>query len=125
MKFIIDMNLSPVWEDVLVSAGFEAVHWSRVGAPNTSDERIMAYARAGGWIVLTHDLDFGTLLAYTGDNGPSVIRVREQDVDPATTGDAVLAAIHRCQELSESGALVTVDLQRAKARVLPIRRTDS
>lgn len=125
MKFIIDMNLSPLWEDVLISAGFEAVHWSRVGAPNTSDERIMGYARAEGWIVLTHDLDFGTLLAYTGDKGPSVIQVREQDVDPATIGDAVLAAIHRCRDLLESGALVTVDLQRAKARVLPIRRTDS
>lgn len=31
MKLLIDMNLSPRWVDLLLDAGFEAVHWSAAG----------------------------------------------------------------------------------------------
>ncbi|MCW5599101.1 hypothetical protein C8R30_1526 [Nitrosomonas nitrosa] len=34
MKLLIDMNLSPRWVDVLANAGFEAAHWSALGAYN-------------------------------------------------------------------------------------------
>jgi len=73
-------------------------------------------------VVFTHDLDFGTLLAHTGADGPSVIQLREQDVDPIRVGAAVIAGIAQCQEILGLGALVTIDLSRAKARILPIRR---
>jgi predicted nuclease of predicted toxin-antitoxin system len=35
MKFLIDMNLSPLWVPFLANQGFEAVHWSTVGQPGT------------------------------------------------------------------------------------------
>jgi len=54
-----------------------------VGLPNAGDDDVMQWARTGGWIVFTHDLDFGTLLAIAGERGPSVIQVRTQDVLPA------------------------------------------
>lgn len=34
----------------------------------------MAYARANGLVVFTHDLDFGVLLALTRGAGPSVLQ---------------------------------------------------
>lgn len=34
MKLLIDMSLSPSWVDLLISAGFEAAHWSALGAYN-------------------------------------------------------------------------------------------
>ncbi len=37
MKLLIDMNLSPLWVSVLEEAGWKAVHWTHVGAPNASD----------------------------------------------------------------------------------------
>ena len=39
----------------------------------------MAWARENGYVVFTHDLDFGTLLALTRDAGPSVIQVRTHE----------------------------------------------
>jgi predicted nuclease of predicted toxin-antitoxin system len=30
MKILIDMNLSPLWVDVLTAAGIEAMHWSTI-----------------------------------------------------------------------------------------------
>jgi predicted nuclease of predicted toxin-antitoxin system len=42
MKILIDMNLSPGSIPVFESEGFEAVHWSKVGDPGTTDKMIMA-----------------------------------------------------------------------------------
>ena len=43
MKLLVDMNLSPRWVPVLIDAGFEAVHWSIVGAFDATDVHIMAH----------------------------------------------------------------------------------
>src|SRR5262245_20029222 len=82
----VDMNLSPDWVPFLAAAGWQAVHWSAVGDPRATDQVIMDWARANGHLVFTHDLDFGTLLAVTKADGPSVIQVRTQDIMPATLG---------------------------------------
>jgi len=60
VKVLIDMNLSPLWVEQLSRAGFEAVHWSNVGDPRTPDRTLMQWAREHGYVVLTHDLDFGS-----------------------------------------------------------------
>ena len=73
MKLLIDMNLSPKWVAFLETAGIEAAHWSSVGSANASDASIMEFARDSGFVILTHDLDFGAILAATGGNSPSVM----------------------------------------------------
>ena len=59
MKFLVDMTLSPLWVPFLASHGFEAIHWSTVGQPWAPDTEILAFAADNGYIVFTHDLDFG------------------------------------------------------------------
>jgi predicted nuclease of predicted toxin-antitoxin system len=83
---------------------------------------IMAWAREHAAVVFTHDLDFGSLLALTQAEGPSVIQVRTQDVTPATIGQLVLDALRRFQPELESGALIILDEARARARILPLGR---
>lgn len=63
MKVLVDMNLSPLWIPLLQQHGFEAVHWSSVGAASASNAEIMDHAGARGFVIFTHDLDFGMLLA--------------------------------------------------------------
>jgi predicted nuclease of predicted toxin-antitoxin system len=72
LKLLIDMNLSPEWVTVLERHGWPAIHWSSVGDPRATDREIMDWARANQYIVFTHDLDFGMLLAITGVEGPIV-----------------------------------------------------
>lgn len=79
MHFLIDMNLSPKWTSFLERYGFAAVHWSHLGAPNASDPEIMVYAKANGFVLLTNDLDFGSILAATGGDAPSVVQIRADD----------------------------------------------
>ena len=58
MKILIDMNLPPRWAKVFAAEGWEAVHWSEVGAPTASDREIMVWARENDYVVFSHDLDF-------------------------------------------------------------------
>ncbi len=76
MKILVDMNLTPEWTGLFESHGWHAVHWSTVGDPRTTDRAIMSWARSNGYVVFTHDLDFGSVLAATRAQGPSVIQVR-------------------------------------------------
>jgi len=120
MKILIDMNLSPDWVGSLREAGFESVHWSRVGDPRASDETIMDYAKGHGFVVFTHDLDFGAILAATHAEAPSVVQVRTQDVDPASLSKAVVSLLRECREHVERGALISLDESTQRVRILPI-----
>ena len=120
IKILIDMNLSPLWVPLLQDAGWSATHWSTVGDPQATDRTIVDWAEANGYIVFTHDLDFGTILALTHRMGPSVLQVRGQDVLPDHMGDLVLAAIRQHETDLESGAVVVVDERKRRVRILPI-----
>jgi len=78
MKTLIDMNLSPDWTAAFATQNIESAHWSAIGDPRTEDTEIMEYVRENDYIVFTHDLDFGTLLALTQAMGQSVVQVRAQ-----------------------------------------------
>jgi predicted nuclease of predicted toxin-antitoxin system len=93
MKFLIDMNLSPLWIPFLNQKGFEAIHWSEVGPPTALDTEIMEYASSREFVIFTHDLDFGRLLAMRSSGGPSVVQIRTQDVLPSAVGDVVVNAL--------------------------------
>jgi predicted nuclease of predicted toxin-antitoxin system len=74
MKFLIDMNLSPLWVSFLAENGLTAVHWSTIGEPWAADSEIFDFAAENDWIVFTHDLDFGMMLAALRASKPSVIK---------------------------------------------------
>jgi predicted nuclease of predicted toxin-antitoxin system len=114
------MNLSPAWVAFLERNGWQAVHWSSVGDPRATDRAIMDWARANDYVVFTHDLDFGTILAVTRAEGPSVLQVRAQNVLPEHLGEVVIAALRQFAQQLEVGALITVDEGTSRARILPI-----
>jgi predicted nuclease of predicted toxin-antitoxin system len=120
MRFLIDMNLSPEWVYRFAQSGMEAIHWSKVGSQQAKDSEIMKYALANGFIVFTHDLDFGAILASTNAKSPSVIQIRTQETFPQVIGDFVMNAIAQFRQELETGALVSIDIQRSRVRILPI-----
>ena len=121
MKLLVDMNLSPRWIGVLNDAGIEAAHWSSLGASNSPDSEIMAYANTNNYVVLTRDLDFGTILAATQGKKPSVVQISADDVSPNLIGLQVIAALRQMAEELEEGALLTVDVKRTRLRLLPLQ----
>jgi predicted nuclease of predicted toxin-antitoxin system len=120
LKILIDMNLSPDWVPVLEQNGWPTVHCSTVGDARATDHTILNWALEHGYVVLTHDLDFGTILALTHRTGPSVLQVRAQDVLPGHLAGLVTTALRQHESDLASGALLVVDEAKRRVRILPI-----
>jgi len=121
MKLLVDMNLSPRWVEALSGGGFDAAHWSALGPVNAPDFEIMAYALTHDYVVLTHDLDFGAILAATGGEKPSVVQIRSDKLDPDVLGALVIDALKQMEVDLLRGALLTVDIDRMRLRILPLQ----
>jgi predicted nuclease of predicted toxin-antitoxin system len=119
MKLLIDMNLPPDWVETLEQGGWEVVHWSTVGDPRATDHTIMEWARANGYTVFTHDLDFGAILAVTRAQKPSVIQVRTQDIMSQSLGSRMVQILGEYESVLEKGALVTIDKTKSRVHILP------
>ena len=122
MKILLDMNLSPSWIPVLTCAGFETVHWSTVGKQNAPDSELMLWAKQNDHVVFTHDLDFGDILASTKAAAPSVIQIRDQNIHPKHASTTMISALKQFQSQLESGALIVIDQNKVRARILPIQQ---
>lgn len=121
MKILLDMNISPQWVESFQSNSFEALHWSTVGDARATDREIFLYAASNGFIVMTHDLDFGQLLWITNSEAPSVFQIRINDILPDSHGEFVLRTIKDCLSDLELGALVVIDESNRRIRSLPLR----
>jgi predicted nuclease of predicted toxin-antitoxin system len=93
-----------------------------VGDPRAPDTALMQWAMANSYAVFTHDLDFGTMLALSGADEPSVLQVRCLNVMPEAIGPLVLSVIRSYEAEIEQGALVVADERRQRVRILPLNR---
>ena len=59
MRFLVDAQLPPLLCDILVKAGFQAMHVDNLPAGDeTADAEIIRYADANGFTVISKDSDF-------------------------------------------------------------------
>ena len=80
MRFLADMGISPGIVLWLRVNEHDAVHLHEEGLGRLPDIEILEKARIENRIVLTHDLDFGELMAFSHQNQPSVIIFRLRDM---------------------------------------------
>ena len=82
MKFLLNMNLPRVLGRGLAAAGHPCRHVGDIGLGRASDVEIMAEAGRNSETILTHDLDYGNLLAFSGEKATSVIIFRLRNSNP-------------------------------------------
>ncbi|MBN1900166.1 DUF5615 family PIN-like protein [Candidatus Sumerlaeota bacterium] len=121
MKLLIDMNLSPLLAEILNQAGHETIHWFSIGNPGADDLEIINYAHENGFVIITHDLDFGDILAVTHAKFPSILQIRTQNVSPDHISNILLKTLQRFKSQLEQGALISIDEARSRARILPVK----
>lgn len=121
MKILVDACLSPEWAGFLRQHGFVATHWSSLGPMQTPDSRLFQIASQDGYWIFTHDLDFGTILAFSGATGPSVIQARLQDISVGASGLVVIRALRQFDHLLHAGCILTILPGRHRVRVLPLQ----
>jgi predicted nuclease of predicted toxin-antitoxin system len=83
----------------------------------------MRWAREQGRVVLTHDLDFGAMLAATQATSPSVAQIRTQDVRPESLASLLILVLRRYENELEEGALLIADRSRSRVRILPLNKS--
>ena len=69
-------------------------------------------------IVLTHDLDFGRLLAFAGAKLPFVIIFRLQDMRPKTVNKVIDLVLHQFSDALEKGAILSVGDKKTRCHLL-------
>jgi predicted nuclease of predicted toxin-antitoxin system len=120
MKFLANMGISPQTVEFLREQGHEALHLHEAGLDRWADSEILAKARNESSIVLTSDLDFGDLLAASGDQLPSVILFRLKDMRPENVNAHLRQILEHHGEALSAGVIVSVTERRLRVRHLPI-----
>jgi pimeloyl-ACP methyl ester carboxylesterase len=74
--------------------------------------------RFGGFCYLVPD--FAEILAATRRRRPSVLQIRSDRLSPAAIGTVFLRAVDQTRDDLANGALISVDPQRTRVRILPL-----
>jgi len=121
LRFLADMNLSPITVDALQREGWDIVRVSTLLPANASDAEILVLARRQNRVVITQDLDFSALLALGGHAQPSLITLRLSNTDPSLVTERLRQIVPQSEQALQEGSAVTVDDSSLRIRRLPIR----
>ncbi|MBN1248841.1 MAG: DUF5615 family PIN-like protein [Anaerolineae bacterium] len=120
MRFLADMGLARSTTAFLRAQGHDAIHLRDEGLQRLKDQAIVLKARQENRVILTHDLDFGRIIALSGADIPSVITFRLADMRPPRVNERRSEVISLFAEALERGALVSVSERGIRVRALPI-----
>ncbi|ACK70628.1 conserved hypothetical protein [Gloeothece citriformis PCC 7424] len=120
MKFLADMGVSLRTVEWLRNIGYDIVHLREQGLQRLPDEEILIKARIEGRILLTMDLDFTNLLAWSGETLPSVILVRLGNENYSKINKQLQTVLTECIEDLQAGAIISVSDESFRVRHLPI-----
>jgi predicted nuclease of predicted toxin-antitoxin system len=121
MRFLIDNALSPVVAEGLRRSGHDATHVRDHGLAAAEDSLIFDYAFRERRVIVSADTDFGTLLALREAPLPSVILFRgATPKKPDLQTQLLLANLDEIATMLERGAIVVIEPQRMRVRMLPM-----
>jgi predicted nuclease of predicted toxin-antitoxin system len=120
MKFLADMGISPHTVAYLKDHGHDAVHLHEQNLDRLPDTAIFEKARRENRTILTHDLDFGELVAASGATLPSIIVFRLRNMHPEKVNHYLRSIIEAHEEALEQGAVVSAAEGQIRVRLLPI-----
>lgn len=121
LRFLIDNALSPVFAEMLVRAGHDAVHVRDLGMQSATDEEIFEVAIGEGRTIVSADTDFGTILALRRTAEPSVVIFRRSSGRrPEEQARLLLRQLPRIADALERGSVVVIEEDRLRIRALPM-----
>jgi predicted nuclease of predicted toxin-antitoxin system len=71
-------------------------------------------------VILTHDLDYGSILAFSGEATPSVIIFRVRNTQPQYLFSRLMRSWPQIQASLAQGAIVILEDAALRIRELPI-----
>jgi len=124
MRFLADMGISPKTVAFLRGLGHDAVHLYEENLGRLEDPAILTKAREENRVLLTHDLDFGELIAASGAQLPSIVVFRLRNMRPERINRYLQSIIEQHKGLLEKGAIMSVTEGQIRVRALPLRTSE-
>ncbi|RMD64646.1 hypothetical protein D6833_04085 [Candidatus Parcubacteria bacterium] len=122
MKFLFDMPVSPELAKVVEEFGHEGFHAYALGLDKAQDEDILKFARTGGYVVVTADLDFPRLLALSSADGPGLILFRGGNYSELEMRELLRRVLAQVSAEVIASAICVVDKKRIRITRLPVQR---
>lgn len=120
MKFLADMGVAAGVVSWLKTQGHDTVHLRDEGLQRLPNGKIFVKAVDEDRVILTFDLDFGEIVALSGERTVSVVLFRLNN----TTTPFVIARLEKvlpdCLEALNAGAIIVVEDARHRVRRLPL-----
>ncbi len=120
MNFLLNMNIRREMIAPLQERGHFCRHVGDIGMSRAKDIDIVAEARRTGEVIMTHDLDYGHLLAFSGDHAPSVIILRFRNLREEEILSRLDAVWGEIEPPLREGAIVSISDKSVRIRSLPI-----
>lgn len=124
LSFLADMGVS--WRVVawLRSQGYDSKHVLEEGLGRLADSDIFEKAILERRVVLTFDLDFGEIVAFSKGQIVSVIVFRLRNTRTSHVIERLSAILTDAAEALREGAVVAVEDSRHRVRHIPIGRSE-
>lgn len=116
------MNMSRSLGRRLREVGHECRHVADIAMARASDTSILTEARRSHEVVVTHDLDYGHLLAFSGELEPSVIISRLRNTHPNHLFTRIMSVWSELERPLSEGAIVALEDATLRIRKPPIVR---
>jgi predicted nuclease of predicted toxin-antitoxin system len=120
MRLVLDQGVPRDAAALLRSLGHDCMHVGDLGMSKAADEEILAFSRARSAVVVTLDADFHAILAVSGAQGPSVIRMRLQGLGAPEAVEVVRKVLASFEAELKRGSLITVKALKTTCHRLPI-----
>ena len=114
--------MSPRVAERLRAEGHDAVAVRDIGLADASDDEILDRAIADERVIVSHDTDFGALLAFRRLSAPSFVLIRSSDpLTPDQHADMIIANLPAASDDLAAGAIVVFARGHLRSRRLPLR----
>jgi predicted nuclease of predicted toxin-antitoxin system len=125
MRFLADAGVAPRVVTWLREQGHDARHLFEEGLHRLPDGEIFQKAAREQSILLTFDLDFGEIVAFSGSVEAKVILFRLNNTRTDFVLSRLAPVLRESGHLLSTGVIVIVEDSRHRIRQLPIRKSEA
>ena len=123
MRFLADMGVDIRVVQWLRQNGHDAKHLRDEGLHRIPNGEIFVKAISENRVIVTFDLDFGEIVAFSQGQKASVILFRLHNTRTSHLIKRLTTVLTDATEALEQGAVVVVEESRHRIRYLPLGRT--
>ena len=121
MHFLVNLCIPPKLILKLQEFGYNGIRVDKLGMSKSSDYEIFEYAKQHDMVIITADMDFTRILAYTKSGKPSTIVFHLKNPSYEKMVKYLKEALIKFEENLQKGAIILIKEGKIRIRNLPVK----